>query len=391
VRWLLEAACCVAFVIGVYEALVAGAIRLWADPSATWMLPVWVLAASLAGLGLGPVRRLARSTLDRTWSSPADDPYAALARTVAGARRVEPAEDALAGLAKIAVECTGARSAVVVLQASGGVPAGHAFPIRADGRVLGELVVQSPAGRPLKDSDRRLAASLADAAGSVLRNTELTRRLDERLRYQQVQAGELDRSRRRVVAARDEARELLGRRIESSVGETLAWCAQQAAELRDEDVCKWQPRLAEMTERIETSIREFRRIVHGVFPAVLTDHGLGAALASLVAGLPGRAAYRAPAELPRFGPRFEAGVFFCVRALLESLAGELGDALVKLELELGETELRISVSGRTTSWEPGVLDAVRDRVSALDGEFVLGDASLEAPARLRVPTGLVSG
>jgi hypothetical protein len=194
-----------------------------------------------------------------------------------------------------------------------------------------------------------------------------------------------------VVAARDEARELLGRRIESSVGETLDWCAQQAAELHDEDVCKWQPRLAEMTERIETSIREFRRIVHGVFPAALTDHGLGAALASLVAGLPGRAAYRAPAELPRFEPRFEAGVFFCVRALLESLAGEPGDAPLKLELELGETELRISVSGRTTSWEPGVLDAVWDRVAALDGEFVLGDASLEAPTRLRVPRGLVSG
>ena len=62
--------------------VVAGAIGLWPNASVSWMLPVWVLASSLCGLGLGPVRRLARSTLRRAWTSAADDPYAALARTV---------------------------------------------------------------------------------------------------------------------------------------------------------------------------------------------------------------------------------------------------------------------------------------------------------------------
>jgi signal transduction histidine kinase len=390
-RWLLEAVFCVVFVIGVYEALVAGAIGLWANASVSWMLPVWVLAASLCGLGLGPVRRLARSTLRRAWTSAADDPYAALARTVAGARRTEPAEDALARLAEIAVESTGARSAVVVKQRSDGVAAGEAFAIRADGRVLGELVVQPPASRPLTDSDRHLAAALADAAGSVLLNTELTERLDERLRYEKIQAGELERSRRRVATARDEARELLSRRIESSVGETLAWCAEQAAELADEDVSGWQSRLAEITERIDTSIKEFRRIVHGVYPAALTDHGLDAALASLVAALPGRATYRAPAELPRFQPSFEAGVYFYVAALLESLAGKSDNALVELTLELDESGLGISVDGVTALREPGVLDAVRDRAAALNGELVLGDGSPTTPIRLRVPMEPISG
>jgi two-component system NarL family sensor kinase len=390
VRWLLEAVFCVAFVIGVYEAVVAGAIGLWPNASVSWMLPVWVLASSLCGLGLGPVRRLARSTLRRAWTSAADDPYAALARTVAGARHAEPTEQALARLAEIAVESTGARSAVVVRQGFDVEAEGDAFAIRADGRVLGELVVRPPARRPLTDSDRRLAASLADAAGSVLHNTELTEWLDERLRFQEMQAGELDRSRRRVVAARDEARELLSRRIESSVGETLAWCAQRAAELRDEDVREWPPKLAEITERIDTSIKEFRRIVHGLYPAALTDHGLGAALASLVTELPGRATYRAPAELPRFQPRFEAGVYFCMAALLEPLAGKSDDALCELKVELAESELGISVDGVTTLREPGVLDAVRDRVAALNGEFVLDDASPATPIRLRVPMEPIS-
>jgi signal transduction histidine kinase len=394
-RWLLEAVCCAAYVIAVYEILVAGAIGLWANPSVTWMLPVWVLASSLAGLGLGPVRRLARSALARVWPAATDDPYAALARTVDGARRAEPAEDALARLAEIAAESTGARSAVVARPGSVDAAEGDAFTVRADGRVLGELVLRTPAGRPLTGRDRRLAASLADAAGAVLRNTELAGRLDERLRDQRLQARELDRSRRRVVAARDEARALLSRRIEASVGETLAWCARQTAELRDQDIGEWQPRLTEMTGRIDTAIREFRRIVHGVYPAVLTDHGLGPALASLVAGLPGRATYRGPAELPRFEPRFESGVFFCVAALLEPFEGGPGDESVLLDLELDETELRVSVSssvnvsadadGSMTLRDPGILDAVRDRVAALNGDFVPGDASLAAPARLLVP------
>ena len=53
-RQALEALFAVAFVIAVYEALVAGEIHLWPNAPDSWILPVWVLAASLSGLGLGP-------------------------------------------------------------------------------------------------------------------------------------------------------------------------------------------------------------------------------------------------------------------------------------------------------------------------------------------------
>jgi signal transduction histidine kinase len=424
VRWTLEAVFSIAFVIGVYEALVAGEIHIWPNAPDRWILPVWVLAASLSGLGLGPVRRLARAALHRVWPSAADDPYAALARTVAGARRTAPGEDALARLAQIAVECTGAASATVVRAPaddeaereaehevegetpssplSPPPPSADAFPIRADGRVLGDLVLQASAKRPLTDADRRLAASLADAAGSVLRNAELTEQLDAQLQNRRVQAAELDRSRRRLVAARDEARELVGRRIQAGVGETLAWCAQRAAGLRDEEVGAWKPGLAELTGRIDASVREFRQIVHGIYPATLTDHGLAAALGNLVDELPGDATHSVP-DLPRFAPRLEAGAYFCLAALLEPFASatdaepdaEAGRAL-RVEVGLTDSELIITlagtgtgdtaddVAGREIEWDRGTLDAVRDRVAALDGELVLagGRGSL---AELRLP------
>ena len=404
-RWAVQGLFAVAFVLAIYEALVATELRLWPNAPNSRILPIWVLAAGLSGLGLGPVRRLALALLRRLWPAAADEPYAALARTVAAARRTEPAEEALDRIARIAARSTGARSAAVVRIASGtgAVPAAPpraasaaAFPIHADGRALGELVLEAPPRRPLKDADRRLAATLADAAGSVLRNTELTEQLDAQLRIRRVQAAELDRSRRRVVAARDEARELLGLRIQAGVGETLEWCARRAAELRAVDLAFRGPGLAELTERVDASIREFRRIVHGVYPATLTDHGLSAALGNLVAELPGHATYEAPG-LPRFAPRLETGVYFCLAALLEPFAAhdaaagpgpwirvELTGIQPDAQLLVRVAETRGAANAGRPRWDPASLDAARDRAAALDGTLAIRDGLV---AELRVPTG----
>lgn len=421
VRWTLQALFAVAFVIAVYEALVAGEIRIWPNAPDRWILPMWVLAATLSGLGLNPVRRLAANLLRAAWPSAAEDPYAALAAAVAGVRMTAPTEDALARLTEIAVAGTGARTATIrratpgtdatdatmpVSGAAAGPDSGvELFPIHADGRVLGDLVLEPPPGRALSTGDRRLAESLADAAGSVLRSMELAEQLAEQLRRQEVQAEELDRSRRRVVAARDDARELLGREIQGSVGETLAWCAGQAAELlaetesagdgaQDIDALVWEPRLAQLTERVDAAIKDFRRIVHGLYPATLTDHGLTAALGNLAADLPERTTFAAP-QLPRFEPRFEAGVYFCVAALLAPFGvGDQHAARIEMELDDKAIVVRMSAlsEGETEAvgWDPGALDAIRDRVAALDGELRFAEVDAKPLVELVIPQGAIA-
>ena len=419
VRWTLQALFAVAFVIAVYEALVAGEIRIWPNAPDRWILPMWVLAATLSGLGLNSVRRLAANLLRAAWPSAAEDPYAALAAAVAGVRMTAPSEDALARLTEIAVAGTGARTATIrratpdtvatdatmPVSGAGVGPAAALFPIRADGRVLGEFVLEPPPGRTLTKGDRQLAESLADAAGSVLRGMELAEQLAEQLRRQEVQAEELDRSRRRVVAARDDARELLGREIQGSVGETLAWCGGQAAELLAEsepagdskeavDALVWEPRLVELTERVDAAIKDFRRIVHGLYPATLTDHGLTAALGNLAADLPGRTTFSAP-QLPRFEPRFEAGVYFCLAALLAPFgAGDRHAARIEMELDDRAILVRISALPEdetdAAGWDPGALDAIRDRVAALDGELRFAEADAEPLVELVIPQGAIA-
>lgn len=373
VRRGAQALISVGFVIAVYEGLVAGELHFWPKAPDSWILPMWVLAATVSGLGLGPLRRLVTRLLRQAWPAGADDPYAALARAVAGARLTAASEDALGRLAEIAVRGTGARAARVAMVDETIPVSGTLFPIVADDRVLGHLILE-PSRRGLSDADQRLAASLADAAGAVLRNAELSARLAEQLSQREAQAVELDRSRRRVVAARDEARERLSNEIQNSVGSTLIRCKTRAVDLKD--ARDWEPQLTELTDLVDTAVKDFRRIVHGVYPATLTDHGLRAALGNLVADLPGSPRFTAP-ELPRFEARYEAGVYFCVAALLEPIVND-----VELGLDLEDGELRVRLSGADVDWDPGTLEAIRDRVAALDGRLRLGGTDL---AELIVP------
>lgn len=366
----------VGFVIAVYELLVAGELHFWPDAPDSWILPVWILAATVSGLGLGPLRRLVARLLRQAWPAAADDPYAALAEAVAGARLAVPAEGALDRLTEIAVRGTSARTARVVLVDETmpfTLARSELFPVMADRRVLAQLVLE-PSRRALSKADRRLAVALADAAGSVLRNGELTEELAEQLRRREAQAVELERSRRRVAAARDEARERLGARIQDSVGTVLSDGRSRALALRDAD--DWEPALTELTELVDKAVKDFRRIVHGVYPATLTDHGLRAAIGNLVADLPGNAKFSAP-ELPRFEPRYEAGLYFCVAALLEPVAEE-----IEVALGFEDGELRVRLGGGAVDWDPATLEAIRDRVAALDGSLRLGGTDL---AELTVP------
>jgi hypothetical protein len=59
--------------------------------------------------------------------------------------------------------------------------------------------------------DQRVAEDVANAAGLLLRNTELTERLREQVQRDGLQESELTASRRRVVVARDAARQGVGR------------------------------------------------------------------------------------------------------------------------------------------------------------------------------------
>lgn len=354
---VVEAAAACGFVIAVYELVVAGGSALLSPVNGTWKLVLWTAAAAISGAGLTAVRSRARRLVRRLL--PVADPYQTLMSSVSGATAAGPVEDALPRLARMLADGTGARGAAVWLAGpSGWWRAGswpedegadqpgtvadeaalrglagvdHVAPVRDAGRVLGALTLRAREGRDLALPDVRLATDMANAAGLLLRNAELTERLREQVRVETAQAAELAASRRRVVVARDAAREQLSAEIQVRVCAPLALCAGQVSALglgepapataedpaagTAEDPAAGTAEapgtglaagLAEMTSEIDTAIADFRRIVHGVYPPVLTDHGLRAAMENLLTDVDPQGALVSH-RIPRLAARIEAG------------------------------------------------------------------------------------
>jgi hypothetical protein len=392
----------------VYEVVVAGGLALLPKPGGNWILVLLIAATAIAGSGMTAVRSRARALARKVL--PASDPYGALMSFVSGAAAAGAVENALPRLAELLAEGGGARSAAVWLAGPSGLrcasswpegswpdgsqPGGagpqtvadeaelqgladYVAPVRHGGRVLGALALRARAGGFLALPDVRLAADMANAAGQLLRNEELTEQLRERLRVEKVQADELAASRRRVVVARDVAREQLSAEIQARVCEPL----ERSAERVERTLLAPAPTgpalvagLAGISAEIDAAIGDFRRIVHGVYPPVLTDHGLRAAMENLLAELdPG--ASLLPRRIPRLAARVEAGTYFCAAALLRDWQGS--GALRPMTVMIGVSSSRIEMTfvdgvSRTPvrpelPVSPLVLEAVRDRVAAMGG------------------------
>jgi hypothetical protein len=439
---VVEAAAACGFVIAVYELVVAGGSALLSPVNGTWKLVLWTAAAAISGAGLTAVRSRARRLVRRLL--PVADPYHTLMSSVSGATAAGPVEDALPRLARMLADGTGARGAAVWLAGpSGWWRAGswpedegadqpgtvadeaalrglagvdHVAPVRDAGQVLGALTLRAREGRDLALPDVRLATDMANAAGLLLRNAELTERLREQVRVETAQAAELAASRRRVVVARDAAREQLSAEIQVLVCAPLALCAGQVSALglgepvpataedpaagtaedlaagTAEDLAGGTPEapgtglaagLAEMTSEIDTAIADFRRIVHGVYPPVLTDHGLRAAMENLLTDVDPQGALVSH-RIPRLAARIEAGTYFCAAALLREWNGS--GAARPMRVLVGVTSTRIQMTfvdgvARYTERSampvsPLVYESVLDRVAAMGGRMeVDGDES----------------
>ncbi|HVR08336.1 MAG TPA: hypothetical protein VMW75_09830 [Thermoanaerobaculia bacterium] len=402
--FVVEAVAACGFVIAVYEVVVAGGLALLPKPGGNWILVLLIAATAIAGSGMGAVRRWARALARRVL--PASDPYATLMAFVSGAAAAGAVENALPRLAELLAEGGGARSAAVWLAVPSGLrcasswPEGswpdgsqpdgagpqtvageveleaiadYVAPVRHGGRVLGALALRARAGGFLALPDVRLAADMANAAGQLLRNEELTEQLRERLRVEKVQADELAASRRRIVVARDVAREQLSAEIQARVCEPLERSAERVerALLAPDGA---EAGLAEIAPEIDAAIGDFRRIVHGVYPPVLTDHGLRAAMENLLAELePG--ASLLPYRIPRLADRVELGTYFCAAALLRDWqdSGSLRPMTVMIGVSSSRIEMTfVDGVSRTPARpelpvSPLVLEAVRDRVAAMGG------------------------
>jgi signal transduction histidine kinase len=217
-------------------------------------------------------------------------------------------------------------------------------------------------------SDPGLADSVAQAAGIVLSNVRLQVQV-------QHQIAEVEASRRRILAAADAQRRRLQQQLEAGAGRHLAGVRglldEAVQEARTSRHRTASGDLESARSELDEAQAELRELAAGIHPPLLTEQGLGPALASL--------AERAPLPVRLSGPRerlpadIETAVYFACSEALTNIAkhARASGADVGIHLEEGEVTVLIADDG-TGGAEPAAgsgLKGVADRIEALGGRL----------------------
>jgi signal transduction histidine kinase len=355
------------FITAVYVLLVVGVgslAGLGGQPS----LGLSILATAVVAVAFQPVRTRAQRLANRLVYGQRATPYQALAQLSERMAGTYATESLLPTMATIVAGATGASRADVWLRDGGELHAvaswpadagpraavaltGGALPaaaagadrlveVRYDGELLGALSVTKKRGDAVTPTEDRLIGNLATQAGLVLRNAGLTEQLMARL-------ADLRASRERLVTAQDRERRRLERDLRDGAQRDLAGLAGklgQAAAALDRDEAQAKALLNDVTAEIAGALAGLRELARGIYPPLLADLGVAAALDAQARKAPIAVSVEADG-IGRYPQEIEAAVYFCAVEALRSAAGQPGAACASVRLSARDGELRFEVAG----------------------------------------------
>jgi signal transduction histidine kinase len=256
-------------------------------------------------------------------------------------------------------------------------------PVGDDG--LCTIEVTPARGRGLRDHERDLLARLAEQAVLAFRNAGLSAELAGRVAEADRQGAELDRSRRRLIDARDEERARLSTVVREDVVAHLVTLPARLRALADDETGDRAEPLAELVDAAVTSLEALREMTRGVYPTQLARSGLGPALTSHLARWGrGTLVVEDGAAEARFPSRVEATAYFCV-------AEGVRDFAPPVEIVLGRDcgDLVLTMTGHADG--DGATQRMRDRVETLGGSVVREAAHPLIRLTVRIPAEPVAG
>ena len=248
-----------------------------------------------------------------------------------------------------------------------------------DGRRIAALVHD-----PSLSDEPELLEAVGAAASLALENARLQAELSAQL-------AEVRASRARIVEAGDAERRRLERDLHDGAQQRLLGIrlALQLARGRIDDKHGVDELLAEADAEVVGALDELRTLARGIHPPILTDEGLGPALAALARRAP------VPVQLDvtpeRLPERVEATAYFVASEALANVAkhAHASQASLAIGRANGSVSVEVSDDGVGGADVGGAgLRGLRDRVEALDGSLSV-ETACGAGTRVRavIPCG----
>ncbi len=356
--------------------------------------PVPVAIGAILAVGFMLIRTRARRWANRVVYGKRATPYEVLSEFGERVGETYSTEDVLPRMVQLLGEASGARTARVWLRIGNEMRVEASWPpeaanlppvaVRADalpdfgievafevkhqGELLGALTVIPAADDPMNPTKEKLIRDMAAQAGLVLRNVRLIEDLRE--------------SRRRIVSAQDERARALERNIHDGAQQQLVALSVQlrlAEGMVDRDPAKARALLTDLQARTVETLEDLRDLARGIYPPLLADKGLPAALEAQARKSPVPVSVQ-PDGVGRYGPDVESAVYFCCLEALNNVAKYAEASTVEIRLRQDEDELRFEIvdDGRGFDAAAGAagtgLQGMADRLDAIGGSIEVDSA-----------------
>ena len=382
------------FITAVYAGLVAGVGTLAGGRDRP---PLAALAAAVVAVAFLPARQRAGRLANRVVYGRRASPYQVLSQFAQRIGGTYASEDVLPQMAQIVAAGTGAHRVVVWLRvgdelrpeasSDGGPAAGpsplNTLPVDAlpvDGQampplpdadlsvpvvhqdmLLGAIAIRMPKAEPLRPAGAQLVADVASQAGLVLANAGLIE--------------DLRASRQRLVAAQDEARRRLERNIHDGAQQDLvALAIKVRLGTTVEDLAQAKDIFGELQANAAGALENLRDLARGIYPPLLADLGLAAALGAQASKSPLPVAVEADG-IGRFGQDTEAAVYFCCLEALQNTAKYAHASRAQICLQAASGTLNFTVSDDGSGYDAphtpmgSGMRNMADRLAALGGRL----------------------
>jgi signal transduction histidine kinase len=239
--------------------------------------------------------------------------------------------------------------------------------VRQGGELLGALTIEKPPSEPLTPTEDELVADLASQAGLALRNVRLTAELQASLE-------DLRASRRRLVEAQDHERRKIERNLHDGAQQQLVALSVQLGlvERIADDPERVRAMSAQIRAALGAALDDLRDLARGIYPPLLADKGLAAAIEAQArkAPLPTTVEADGVGRLPQDA---EAAIYFCTLEALQNVAKYAGatSAVVRLRERNGGVEFEVEDDGQgfdpANSTAGTGLQGMLDRLNAIGG------------------------